>query len=176
LAAAKGKRFEVAFVLLVETGMRLGELLGLRWEDVDLDEGQLQIRQTLSTLAGRIVVDEPKASTSRRPYELSPQAVEALKAHLVMGINDMVSLSADPDWLHAVTCNGGPLEIGSVLAKVWFLPDGESELTTNFGFDVAFEAMGPARGRSVYYCLADLHDVVGDLVERFRPFFGEPLH
>jgi len=81
LAQARGDRHEVAFVLLVETGMRLGELLGLRWEDVDLDGRQLQIRQTLSSLGGRIVLSEPKTATSRRPYELSPQAVEALRAH-----------------------------------------------------------------------------------------------
>jgi integrase len=81
LGTAKGKRFEVGFVLLVETGMRLGELLGLRWEDIDQDGGQLHVSQTLSTLNGRIVLDEPKTASSRRLYELSPQAVEALKSH-----------------------------------------------------------------------------------------------
>jgi integrase len=83
LEAARGRRFEVGFVLLVETGMRLGELLGLRWEDVDLEAGQLNIRQTLSTLDGKILLDEPKTASSRRPYELSPQAVEALRGHKV---------------------------------------------------------------------------------------------
>jgi integrase len=81
LETCRGKRYEVGFVLLVETGMRLGELLGLRWEDVDLDGGQLSIYQTLSTLNGKIVLDEPKTVSSRRPYELSPQAVKALKSH-----------------------------------------------------------------------------------------------
>ncbi|MGD0882271.1 MAG: site-specific integrase, partial [Acidimicrobiales bacterium] len=81
LEASRGVRFEAAFVLLVETGMRLGELLGLRWEDVDLEAGQLSIYQTLSTLDGKIVLDEPKTASSRRPYELSPQAVKALRSH-----------------------------------------------------------------------------------------------
>ena len=81
LTKAKGDRHEVAFVLLVETGMRLGELLGLRWEDVDVDGRQLQIRQTLSSLGGRIILSEPKTATSRRLYELSPQAIDALKVH-----------------------------------------------------------------------------------------------
>ncbi|MGO8871241.1 MAG: tyrosine recombinase XerC [Acidimicrobiales bacterium] len=81
LEACRDKRYEVGFVLLVETGMRLGELLGLRWDDVDLEAGQLNIRQTLSTLAGKIVLDEPKTASSKRPYELSVQAVEALKSH-----------------------------------------------------------------------------------------------
>jgi integrase len=81
LEGSLGKRYEVGFVLLVETGMRLGELLGLRWDDVDLEAGQLSISQTLSTLDGKIVLDEPKTASSRRPYELSRQAVDALKSH-----------------------------------------------------------------------------------------------
>jgi len=81
LEAAKGQRYEVGSVLLIETGMRLGELLGLGWDDVDLDAGQLHIRQTLSTLNGKIVLDEPKTARSRRPYELSGQAIDSLRAH-----------------------------------------------------------------------------------------------
>ena len=47
LAAAAGNRFEALFVLAIKTGMRRGELLALRWEDVDLDKGMLQVRGTL---------------------------------------------------------------------------------------------------------------------------------
>ena len=97
LGQAKGDRHEVAFVLLVETGMRLGELLGLRWEDVDLDGRQLQIRQTLSSLGGRIILSEPKTASSRRPYELSPQAIEALRAHWVRQASER--LAAGEVWV-----------------------------------------------------------------------------
>jgi integrase len=81
LGAARGDRHEAAIILLVETGMRLGELLGLRWEDVDLDGGQLQIRQTLSSVGGRMMLSESKTATSRRPYELGDVAVRALRSH-----------------------------------------------------------------------------------------------
>lgn len=44
LATAEGDRFHPVFVLLVSTGMRRGEVLGLRWADVDLDAGRLAVR------------------------------------------------------------------------------------------------------------------------------------
>jgi integrase len=47
LTAAAGNRFEALFVLALKTGMRRGELLALRWEDVDLDKRMLQVRSTL---------------------------------------------------------------------------------------------------------------------------------
>lgn len=43
--AARGDRLEVLYVLAVTTGLREGESLGLRWEDVDLDAGMLQVRR-----------------------------------------------------------------------------------------------------------------------------------
>jgi hypothetical protein len=92
--------------------------------------------------------------------------------HLVMGISDAATLHVSPPgWDHAVTCLGGPLEIDSVVAKVWWPADRDPGPEANFGFDVAFDALGPARGRSVYYCLVDLHKRVAEIVELFRPFF-----
>lgn len=44
LDAAHGDRLEALYVLAVTTGMRLGEVLGLKWRDVDLDRGNLQVR------------------------------------------------------------------------------------------------------------------------------------
>jgi integrase len=49
LEAAHGNRQEALFVLAVHCGLRQGELLGLRWEDVDLEAGTLQVRRTLTT-------------------------------------------------------------------------------------------------------------------------------
>jgi integrase len=47
LRAARGDKFEALYILAVTTGMRQGELLGLTWDDVDLDEGILRVRRTL---------------------------------------------------------------------------------------------------------------------------------
>src|SRR5262245_22226550 len=47
LEAARGERLEALYVMALSSGMRLGELLGLRWSDVDLDGGMVQVRQIL---------------------------------------------------------------------------------------------------------------------------------
>jgi hypothetical protein len=93
--------------------------------------------------------------------------------HLVMGISDMSSITMEPPgWYHAIGWHGGPLEVGTVVTKVWFFPDTEPEVEAEFGFDIAFEPFGPARGRSVYYCLVDLHKEVTAIVQAFAEFFA----
>lgn len=52
LEAARGERLEALYALAVTTGMRQGEILGLKWEDLDLEAGTLQVRRTLSTAMG----------------------------------------------------------------------------------------------------------------------------
>jgi integrase len=81
LAAAAGTRFEVLFVLALKTGMRRGELLALRWEDVDLDKGVLQVRGTLRRTREGLTIGTPKTAASRRRVVLSPSSVAALRGH-----------------------------------------------------------------------------------------------
>jgi integrase len=64
--------------LLATTGLRRSEALGLRWCDLDLDEGRLSVRQTLAYVGTRPVLDEPKTDQSRRLIMLEPQTVAAL--------------------------------------------------------------------------------------------------
>ena len=54
------------FVLALTTGMRRGELLGLRWSDVDLEAGRIQITQAMRYASGRPEVAAPKTRTARR--------------------------------------------------------------------------------------------------------------
>jgi integrase len=65
------------------TGMRQGELLGLRWQDVSLDRASLVVRSSLTRLPGpkgvRYVITEPKTERSRRTVPLLPMVVEALR-------------------------------------------------------------------------------------------------
>jgi integrase len=77
-----GDRLEALYVLAVTTGMRQGELLALRWQDVDLKNAILSVRHTLTRSGGRVVIGEPKTKKSRRSISLTPRAVEALEAHL----------------------------------------------------------------------------------------------
>lgn len=82
LVSAQSTRVWIPVLLAVTTGMRRGEILGLRWSDVDLDNGVLCVRQALSkTQAEGIVFREPKTAKSRRTLALMHMTVDALKEH-----------------------------------------------------------------------------------------------
>jgi integrase len=73
-------RLRAAWLLLVTTGMRRGEVLGLRWLDVDMDAGQLSVRQTLIAVGYRVEISEPKTERSRRRIGLDPATVAGLRS------------------------------------------------------------------------------------------------
>ena len=77
LRVAKGDKLEALYVLAVTTGMRQGELLGLQWQDVDLQAGTLQVGRTIFNG----VVSAPKTDRSRRSIRLTQTALHALKQH-----------------------------------------------------------------------------------------------
>ena len=65
LGAARGDRFEALYVLAVHCGLREGELLGLKWDDVDLEAETLQVRRTLSDTRSGYVFEPPKNGKGR---------------------------------------------------------------------------------------------------------------
>jgi integrase len=82
LDAVQGDRLEALYILDLTTGMRQGELLGLRWQDVDLDSGMLRITSTLyRRQGGEYLFTAPRTRESDRAIALAPMAVEALRAH-----------------------------------------------------------------------------------------------
>lgn len=82
LEACRGKWNAARWNVALALGLRQGEALGLRWEDVDLDEGILHVRQTLMRITGQgIVFGTPKSSKSRRDIPLPPSLLDNLKAH-----------------------------------------------------------------------------------------------
>jgi integrase len=82
LEAGRGDRLEALYVLALNTGMRQGELLALKWDDVDLERGVLRVRRTLTHAKKAFVLGEPKTKNSRRTIRLTTHAVDALRAHL----------------------------------------------------------------------------------------------
>jgi integrase len=82
LETACGDRLEALFVLAIHTGLRQGELLGLKWEDVDLEDGTLRVRRTLATAKGGPRLMAPKTKSSRRSVKLTQGAMDALRSHL----------------------------------------------------------------------------------------------
>jgi integrase len=71
LEVAIGNRLEALYVLAVHTGMREGELLGLKWEDVDLERGVLRLRHALVREGGKVVLGDLKTPKSRRSVRLT---------------------------------------------------------------------------------------------------------
>ncbi len=75
-------RLYPAFALLATTGMRRGEVLGLRWNDLDFDGAQLAIAQTLTTVGySDLIIGPPKTPRSRRHVYLDAQTIEVLREH-----------------------------------------------------------------------------------------------
>jgi integrase len=79
LRTVSGERLEAFYVLAVHTGMRPGELLGLRWEDVALGDagGTLRVNRAMSN--GEL--STPKTKGSRRRIRLSAGSAKILRAH-----------------------------------------------------------------------------------------------
>jgi integrase len=82
LKAAQGHRLEALWTVAPAVGLREGEALGLKWEDVDLTAGTLRVRHALQRVKGQgLQLVEPKSATSRRTVPLPQVAVTALRTH-----------------------------------------------------------------------------------------------
>jgi integrase len=81
LEVAREVRLEALYVLAIHCGLRQGELLGLRWEDIDLEARTLQVRRTLTAGKSGPAFTAPKTAKSRRSVRLTSGAVTALRHH-----------------------------------------------------------------------------------------------
>jgi integrase len=84
LEVLSGERLEAFFTLAVASGLRLGELLGLRWTDVDLGTGSVRVRQALQRVDKKLQFVEPKSERSRRVVNLPTFVIKALKRHKML--------------------------------------------------------------------------------------------
>jgi integrase len=81
LNAVASDRLFAAWLLAATTGMRRGELLGLRWADVDLNAGVLRVAQARVRAGNQVIAGEPKTARGRRTIALDPATVAALRQH-----------------------------------------------------------------------------------------------
>lgn len=93
LDKARSDRFEALYVLAITAGLRRGELLGLRWDDADLERGTLRVGRALVREGGCHKLGETKTRRGRRQVNLTPRTVAALKAHRKRQLEHRVKLA-----------------------------------------------------------------------------------
>ena len=97
LAVTAGMRHYSLWVFLVTTGVRLGEALGLKWTDIDLDESRATLKRSLQRQRGAgLVLAELKTACSRRTVSFPPGTLAVLKAHALAQNEDR--RQAGPLW------------------------------------------------------------------------------
>jgi integrase len=96
LKAANKHRIGSLFSVALSVGLRLGEALGLCWEDVDLQKGTVTVRQSLQRVDGKLRFAEPKSEQSRRTVRLPAVTVTTLKRHRTRQKQER--LKAGRDW------------------------------------------------------------------------------
>ena len=81
LQTVHGTSLHLLCLLALGTGMRLGEILGLRWRDVDLDGGTIVVRQVLQQVRTDLRFKTPKTAKSKRRFKLPALLVRELRQH-----------------------------------------------------------------------------------------------
>lgn len=116
LEAAKDHRLEALFSVAVALGLRLGEIRGLRWSDVDLERRVLRVRHQLQKVDGDRAFVEPKSRQSRRTISLPEFAIVALQRHRVRQLEERLAAGTDWQTWDLVFCTdlGGPLDDANV--------------------------------------------------------------
>ncbi len=112
LAAMRGDRLEGLYTVAIACGLRQGEALGLRWQDVDMDAGTLRVRHSLQRIDGTLQLVEPKTERSRRSVSLPGVVVSALREHRVRQLEERLLAGSrwrDGDYVFPSTI-GTPLD------------------------------------------------------------------
>jgi integrase len=92
LESVRSDRLFAAWLLAATTGMRRGEVLGLRWSDVDLDAGTVTVRQIRTVARYEVLTLTPKTDRAQRSIAVDPATVAALRAHRVAQFEERLAL------------------------------------------------------------------------------------
>jgi integrase len=96
LGAAETDRLGALLHLAAMTGLRRGEVCGLRWQDVDFDRGTITVVQSRILVDGKVLTSTPKTDAGRRTVALDPRSVEVLRSH--KATQGRERLKAGPAW------------------------------------------------------------------------------
>ena len=121
LTSSKSDRLHALYVVAVYLGLRRAELVGLRWEDLDLDRGVLSVNHTLQRVDGKLRLLPPKTRTSKRSVPLPAPVVDALRQHQVRQARER--LKVGPKWVDSgmvfTSGIGTPLDPDN-LSRSWY--------------------------------------------------------
>jgi integrase len=112
-------RQKILFILAIYTGMRRGEMLGLRWKDIDFETSQIRISQTLKHLQG--IKEGVKTDSGYRSITVSPFVIAELKKHRAMILQEQLAANEGEYYdQNLVICqkNGNPVS-SSNFHKFW---------------------------------------------------------
>jgi integrase len=129
LRACEGRGLALPVLVAVTTGIRRGELFGLRWSDVDLDMAKLSVNQSLEWTKGKPGFKAPKTKGSRRTITLPALTVQALRAHRVEQGAERLRLGLGKPELVFTRADGEPVSLdyvsrtfGELIAKLGVTP------------------------------------------------------
>jgi integrase len=123
LAVVAGDRLEALLVMALATGMRRGELMTLKWADIDLDNASLQVRRTIQRTPRGWIAGEPKSRYSRRRIAIPQTLAAALRRHRIRQSEERLKLGEA--WLDedlVFTTPIGSRLPRSVFEHSWFHP------------------------------------------------------
>ncbi len=120
LAAAHGDRQEALWRVGLSLGLRRGEALGLRWQDIDFEHSTLRIAVNLQRINGMLLLVQPKTAKSRRILPLPPSLQQALRQHQQRQVQERIG--AGPGWnehgLVFCTSTGRPIAPRNLLTAL----------------------------------------------------------
>lgn len=119
--AIAGDRLEALYLLALCLGLRKGEILGLKWYDVDLDNGSIKITGALQRVGGKLVLGETKTDKSRRTLPLPDALLNYIKAHRKRQLEEKIK--AANCWVESgfvfTTLVGTPIDPRN-LSRSWY--------------------------------------------------------
>lgn len=121
LEAARETPYYTLLYLAIRTGMRRGELLGLRWKDIDFDKAMIYVRQTLLyTPEKGLYFKPPKTKKSRRNIDITAEVLEVLRQHKKKQAQNKLLLGQAYEDYNLVFCQANGRPIHPDTPSSWF--------------------------------------------------------
>ncbi|HLC40657.1 MAG TPA: site-specific integrase [Methylomirabilota bacterium] len=95
LDAVSGDRLEAMYLVVISTGLRMGEVIGLRWSELDWDARALRVSAALQWINGKLTLVPPKSDSSNRTVALPDSLIAALRAHRARQAQERLLLGHD---------------------------------------------------------------------------------